>query len=221
MERVVDRSELLESESDAPPSPDVEDRIALDEFEFVQREQNAKDGAAPEDDEIHLYVARSDPSMGARRRAHSSYLTDSKLDDARFRSPAFKDDEAPGSAIASRGTLTGLATASAFCLAAGYRFSDLRMAPYSSSGPTRGVRVGPDYACATDISATVPGVRATGVRSGTTVRLIGTSAASPQLGRLLANDDASLFGPLPTGSNPVERVGHGLLTPEGRTIGKH
>lgn len=54
MERVVDRSELLESGSDAPPSPDVEDRIALDEFEFVQREQNAKreDGAAPEDDEM-------------------------------------------------------------------------------------------------------------------------------------------------------------------------
>lgn len=51
MERVVDRSELLESESDAPPSPDLEDRIALDEFEFVQREHNAKDGAAPDDDD--------------------------------------------------------------------------------------------------------------------------------------------------------------------------
>src|SRR4030095_9809251 len=60
--------------------------------------------------DIHLYVARADHDMGARRRARSRYLSDAAYDAARSRPPAKRDEEAPDSVIRRKGTLNGVAT---------------------------------------------------------------------------------------------------------------
>ena len=169
-------------------------------------------------DDIHIWVARADPNMGQRRRAHSSYLTDAALEAHRFVTASQRDEEAPGSAVRRAGTLNGLATGAAPKVAAGYVASDHRMAPYSSSGPSRGPRNGPDYSCVTDQTPLVRGVRASGVRSGTAVRLVGTSTAAPQLGRALVKGAVVAFDPLP--HVPPQRKGGGHLPPDGHVVSK-
>lgn len=143
--------------------------------------------------EAHLYIARADHDMGARRRARASYLRDKAWEDARFRQPALRDEEAPRSVVRRAGTLNGIATGSASRVAAGYvgdwtdSTQDRRLSSYSSSGPSRdGKKAGPDYAFMTDHSLVVKGVRASGVRTGTVARLVGTSMAAPQYARELA-----------------------------------
>jgi hypothetical protein len=168
--------------------------------------------------DIHVYVARADHNMGARRRARANYLTDDPYEAHRFVTASQRDDEATGSAVRRAGTLNGLASGAATNVAAGYRFSDFRMARYSSSGRSRGTRAGPDFSCVTDQSPLVLGVRAAGVRSGTVVRLVGTSTAAPQLGRILANDSGIPFDPLPPVS--PDRKGFAYLWPEDGVVSK-
>jgi hypothetical protein len=60
----------------------------------------------------------------------------------------------------------------------------------------------------TDLSEARPGVRGAGVRTGTKFRLVGTSTAAPQLGRLLAMPTR----PFPFPNDP-ERTGYGEFDP--------
>lgn len=183
-----------------------------------------KPGApAPGDDYVHVYLARATHNMGARRLAKASYLTDAELEGSRFVSPGKRFDEASHSLVRRGGTLNGMATGTESVVAAGYRLRDLKVAPYSSSGPSRprpaGARIGPNYACVTDVSEAVPGLRASGVRSGTTIRLVGTSMAAPQLARQLANGpNAAMPGLNPP--NTPQRVGAGCLVPDKDVIHK-
>lgn len=158
---------------------------------------------------VHLYVARADHNMGARRRAKASHLTDAALEAGRYVAPADRYDEVVASAVRRCGTLNGIATEKATYVAAGYVAGSLESAPYSSSGPTCSTTAKPNYACMTDRSAGRPGVRASGVRSGTKAVLVGTSTAAPQLGRILAYD------PNPPVKLPIpyrkERVGKGCV----------
>ena len=84
--------------------------------------------------DIHIYVARTTHNMGARRRAKASYLTDAKLEDNRFVTPAKRFDEAPGSKIRREGTLSGIATGACSLVATGYCDRDKRAAPYFLQG---------------------------------------------------------------------------------------
>ncbi len=170
--------------------------------------QSAIDGVAD------VYVARANHNMGARRRARASFLTDAALEAGRFVQPDQRMDEVLGSAVRRSGSLNGLATGEKTFVAASYQFSDFASSPYSSSGGSRGSRGAPDYACVGDHSAAAVGVRATGVRSGTRVRLVGTSTASPQLGRKLANEDRAVFSPLPPVPESALRIGAGRLWPD-------
>ena len=165
--------------------------------------------ASGNDGDVHAYVARADHNMGARRRARSSYLSDAALQASRFRPAEARHDEATNSAVRRSGTLNGIATGAKTFTAAGY----VAPAPdcfseYSSSGPTRGATMKPDYACLTDRSDVRRGVRAAAVRSGTKTLLIGTSTAAPQLGRMLVK--GGLSPKVPSPPHP-ERVGHGCL----------
>jgi hypothetical protein len=164
--------------------------------------------------DIDVYVARADHNMGARRKAKASYLTDDDLEKQRFVAPSHRYEEAQDSAIRRHGTLSGIATAPSAYVAAGYVLKTGEPAPYSSSGPTRDGRLGVDYALMTDRSEARPGVRAAGVRTGTKARLVGTSTAAPQLGRLLAGATK----PVPDPNDP-ERTGYGELEPPGSLIG--
>jgi hypothetical protein len=169
---------------------------------------------------VDVYLARADHNMGARRRAKANFLSDDDLERSRFLRPDDGNREAPGSTIRREGTLNGLATGADGKVAAGYRLSDLRPTRYSSSGGTRGTRNGPDYACLTDISEAVRGMRATGVRSGTSVRLVGTSMAAPQLGRQLAKKYLVPFLPFPALPNQTRRIGTACLWPEDGVVHK-
>jgi hypothetical protein len=62
----------------------------------------------------------------------------------------------------------------------------------------------PDRVRVTDESAVLFGLRAAGSRSGGTARLVGTSAAAPQLARIIANGEPLPDNPRPpvTGKGP-------------------
>lgn len=166
------------------------------------------------DGDIHVYVARADHNMGARRRAKGSYLSDAALEVGRYVAPSKRFDEVANSAIRRSGTMNGIATGASTYTAAGYIYHPLESSAYSSSGPTRGTATKPDFACVTDRSAARPGIRASGVRSGTKTVLVGTSTAAPQLGRKIVHN----LPPPPPPIKPVpyrkERVGAGCLPPD-------
>lgn len=165
--------------------------------------------------DIDVYVARADHNMGARRRAKASYLTDAALERQRFGPPADRFKEAPLSSIRRAGTFSGIATGLRTKVAAGYTLRTEEPAPYSSSGPTRGPRLHPDYAFATERSQARTGVWAAGVRTGTKVRLSGTSTAAPQFGRVLSN----VYVPKPPQRPDPERTGLGEVAPSPEVIG--
>ena len=162
---------------------------------------------------IHVYAARADHNMGARRRAKANYLTDAMLEKSRFAAPKDRHSDVAGSAIQRAGTMNGIATGDYTVVASGYRHADATAAAYSSSGPTRGQRTGPDYAFVTETSPAIAGIRATGVRSGTRVRLSGTSMASPQFARQLVTGLRGTV-PAPNPPNATERFGNGRIKPD-------
>jgi hypothetical protein len=102
-------------------------------------------------------------------------------------------------------------------VAGGYILSKpTRKSPYSSAGRARtgplAQRIGPDYALFCDESYALSGVRAGGNRSGIVFRLIGTSAATPQLARLVADGPLSAAHDVPA-NPPDEKRGYGDLDP--------
>ncbi|HYP13905.1 MAG TPA: hypothetical protein VEQ63_08265, partial [Bryobacteraceae bacterium] len=155
--------------------------------------------------QVHAYVARSDPNMGVRSGAKLSYFVDHNWEITRSAEAScnYADGEfdKAGSLINRCGTLNGIATGtdSSVHVAGGYILANGRKSPYSSAGPARNgplpLRLGPDNALPGDESYALRGIRAGGNRSGTVFRLIGTSAAAPQLARHIADP------PIPPATN--------------------
>jgi hypothetical protein len=147
---------------------------------------------------VHAYVARSDPNMGVRTRAKRSYFVDPKWEqqysaDASCKYAAGEFDKAR-SLIDRFGSLNGIATArrTKIHVAGGFVIANQRKSAYSSAGPARDappspLRVGPDVVLPCDESYALGGIRGGGNRSGTVFRLMGTSAAAPQLARYVAD----------------------------------
>lgn len=165
---------------------------------------------------VHAYVARTDPNMGARPGARQSRFVDRAWERTNSAAAAQSPGgvaAAPGSLVCPTGTLNGIATADAagrLHVAAGYRVLGKRCSPYSSGGPSRGARKGPDYALPTDETPSLTGIPGAGTRSGCALRLVGTSTASPQLARLLASSAAP--GNCPT-INQDPDIGCATLAP--------
>ena len=179
----------------------------------------------PQYAQVDAYAARTDPNLGVISLAKRSYFVDpswertrSAADDCRYVDGEFDNR---GSLIKRTGTLNGIATANVppVHVAGGdmIAMGDGRKSPYASAGPARGDpatrRIGPDYALFSDESYALEGVRAGGSRGGAVFRLIGTSAAAPQLARLIANL-ATLQVDFPTTTvQEQERRGQGDLEP--------
>ncbi|MFK4382472.1 hypothetical protein [Bradyrhizobium sp. USDA 223] len=173
--------------------------------------------------EVHAYVARTDPNMNMRTGAKRSYFVDAGWETARAAEAGCKyaggEFDKTGSLVSRLGTLNGIGTDSVagVHVAGGYILSaPKRKSPYSSAGRARTGplprRVGPDYALFCDESDALQGVRAGGNRSGAVFRLVGTSAAAPQLARLVANG-VPLTAHDPPTSPPDEKRGDGDLYP--------
>ena len=166
----------------------------------------------------HAYLARSDANMGRARRGRSGHLYSPGYDPNRY----LRSDEqlnralpnAPAEVVA-RGSSSGIATGALSAVAAGYCASERLPANYSSGGPSRGARAGPDWAYPTEESRVLAGRLGGGNRSAAVLRLSGTSTAAPQYARELA---AAGGQPLPAPSAPpappapwlTDRAGGGL-----------
>ena len=176
----------------------------------------------PKNTQLHAYVARTDPNLGVRTGAKRSYFVDHNWEMTRSAQAscmyAGGEFDATGSLIRRDGTLNGIATANAsrVHVAGGYILSNRRKSPYSSAGPARGpvtFRKGPDYALLGDESYALGGIRAGGNRSGTVFRLIGTSAAAPQLARHVANTSIPAATEIPAVAEEIAKRGGGNIKP--------
>lgn len=146
--------------------------------------------------ELHAYIARNDRDIGTLRRGRPSYFVDEHDDPSRYLRRAVDDPgrfdaaeiEPPrhraGSTLRRRGTLSATANGTRTKVAAGYEWRSEGHAAYSSAGPSRSNPARrPSASLVTDLSSTLPGIRAGGNYSGATFRLVGTSSAAPQLAR--------------------------------------
>ena len=162
--------------------------------------------SAPPHADVHAYVARSDPNMGVRTGAKLSYFVDAKWEQTRSAEASCKyangEFDNSGSLIHRDGTLNGIATGkdASVHVAGGYILANRRKSTLFVGRPRAPrpacTRVGPDFVLPCDESYALQGIRAGGNRSGSVFRLIGTSAAAPQLARHLADP------PIPPARHP-------------------
>jgi hypothetical protein len=176
---------------------------AAEHGDYTIRVSNIPHGAV-----VDAYIARSDPNMGVVTGAKLSHFVDAKWQQTRAAEASCKyvhgEFSNHGSLVHRLGTLNGIATDTnaRIHVAGGDMLMDGRKAPYASAGPARGNpgtrRTGPDYALFCDENYALEGVLAGGTRSGVVFRLIGTSAAAPQLARQIAKVTVGLPFPHPT-----------------------
>ncbi len=173
--------------------------------------------------QVHAYVARSDPNMGVCSGAQLAYLVDHSWEMTRSAEASCKyadgEFDWTGSLIDRCGTLNGIATGmdSSVHVAGGYILANRRKSPYSSAGPARNGplprRLGPDNALPGDESYALRGIRAGGNRSGIVFRLIGTSAAAPQLARHSADPPIPPATNVTVNAEEVAKRGSGNIEP--------
>jgi hypothetical protein len=171
---------------------------------------------------VHAYVARQSANMGARRRGPDSHLFDPGYEHER-QTRCFPQ-EVPASLVRRAGTLNGIATGEGTVVVGGSVLNRSKiggtraLTRYSSSGPGTGaLGRNPNVAFVADESPALPGLRASGVRAGTSVRLVGTSAAAPQYARRLlcvaSKTCPQIEYGTPQAPVPPERAGAGIVTP--------
>lgn len=181
--------------------------------------------------DVGAWIKRGDTPAGRRLKGRQSYFeaTDYRREDEHGFPVMFDASEASCD-LRRAGTLSGIATGKETTVVGGYRRSDSRVASYSSIGPhanAQRVERAPSALAWSDESTALPGVRAAGTRSGSVVRISGTSAAAPHVTRWLAQQwidtgafpdvaNAGLPNPSPPGVAAGDRpfvTGHGLLPP--------
>lgn len=178
---------------------------------------------------LDAYIARSDPNMGEVTGAKLSHFVDAKWQQTRAAEASCNyvhgEFSNRGSLVHRLGTLNGIATDTnpRIHVAGGDMLMDGRKSAYASAGPARGNpgtrRSGPDYALFCDENYALEGVLAGGNRSGAVFRLIGTSAAAPQLARQVAKVTAGLPFPhatrIPSPNDivEIEKRGGGDIEP--------
>ncbi|HWT35341.1 MAG TPA: S8 family serine peptidase, partial [Paraburkholderia sp.] len=146
------------------------------------------DGASSSLD-IHAWIQRNETAYGFPIRGRQS----------RFEDPRYKrfvggmhvrdfDEHNEDSWIRRRSTLNSIATGSDTVVVGAYRRTDGTAAAYSSTGPSlyKDVRSGPDATAISEDSPACAGVLGASTRSGSLVAMSGTSAAAPQVARVLA-----------------------------------
>jgi hypothetical protein len=179
----------------------------------------------PQNAEVHAYVARTDPNMDVFTGAKLSYFVDPDWERTRSAEAGctYVDGEfdKAGSLVSRYGTLNGIATGEdqSIHVAGGYILANGRKSTYSSAGPARsGPRKGPDNLMVGDESCALQGILGGGNRSGIVFRLVGTSAAAPQLARWIADGwdgqhPPPTNTPLPTDQPGIEQRGGGDVPP--------
>ena len=160
--------------------------------------------------------------------ARQSYFRDAAASYAATGAP--REDDPADARLFRFGGLNGMATGKTCLIVAGHDAATGRAARYSSTGSHPDVADGAravDLSAPTERSATLPGIRSIGTRSGVTIAQSGTSSAAPQAARALAAvwlSTPPAAGPAPDnyrshlanspGADPVQPTD---ATPRGRT----
>lgn len=149
---------------------------------------------------LDAYIERDDVALGTNTGARQSYFADENYDTSGDIG-SFVDDPENPTPIRRSGTFNSIGTGQMTVSAGGVRFASSAFDPaarYSprlpdpdaSRVPQRNqVTKVPDALAVTDESTALWGVLGAGSRSGSAVRLIGTSCASPQLARARFDQD--------------------------------
>lgn len=184
--------------------------------------------------DIHAWVQRNETAYGYPLRGRQSRFED--LPYKRFVFGAHLrdfDDGNDATWIKRAGTLSSIATGRKTVVVGGYRLSDGRAATYSSTGPSLDLskRSGPDATAVTEDSVVFGGVLAASTRSGCLLAVSGTSAAAPQVARMLAKQKifeyAGGIPPAVTPTTPIQTARAWVdaqanaLDPESATIQPH
>lgn len=146
---------------------------------------------------LDAHVERDDMALGTHTGARQSYLEDACYDTSGGLESFIDDPENP-TVIRRSGTFNSLSTGARTVAVGGIRHAASAFDPFArysprlpdpdASRPQRpGVKRLPDRLAVSDDSAVLWGVRGAGSRSGGVVRLVGTSAAAPQVARELIN----------------------------------
>lgn len=143
---------------------------------------------------VDAYIERDDVVVGPRTGARHSHFEDQWYDMS-GNPGSFVDHPNNPSPIRRSGNFNSIGTGAKTVSVGGVRLADGSWAQYSPCKPdpdqARPERPGvvkvPDQQAFSDENATMTGVNAAGTRSGATVRLRGTSAASPQETRRILN----------------------------------
>jgi hypothetical protein len=145
---------------------------------------------------VDAYIERDDVALGTRRGARQSHFEDPHYDRQAVDDNVQVDPECPtpqAAYVRREGVFNNIATGQLTEKVGGVRETDLEIAQYSPHGfyslqPKRpGTATPVPYYATSEESHSLRGVRGAGTRSGSTVRLSGTSTAAPQIARDLFN----------------------------------
>ncbi|MCU0925081.1 MAG: hypothetical protein MUF44_03275, partial [Hydrogenophaga sp.] len=146
---------------------------------------------------LDAHVERDDVAMGTHTGARQSYLEDACYDTSGGLE-SFIDDPLNPTPVRRSGTFNSLSTGARTVAVGGIRHAASAFDPFVRYSPRLpdpdpgrpqrpGVKLLPDRLAVSDDNAVLWGVRGAGSRSGSVVRLTGTSSAAPQVARDLFN----------------------------------
>lgn len=155
------------------------------------------DEIAP-DDSVQVWIERDDTLPGFRRGGRQPYFNNADYQRFnRFGAPLPLDPPGSDCPVQRAGTLSGFACGPSPLVIGALTQSNGRMSDYSAAGPTTpprdapdAYRDGPDASARGDDSPVLHGVISAGSRSGSMVRLAGTSVAAPRAARYTVNQMA-------------------------------
>jgi len=136
---------------------------------------------------VEVWVRRDDSLPGFPPYGRQSYFDNAcyvRFDE--YGAPLAVDPPGTDCPVRRAGTLSGIATGESPLVIGGFTRSNSLMSDYSAAGPTAS-REGPDVAAQSDDSPVLFGVLSAGSRSGSMVRLAGTSVAAPRVARFTAD----------------------------------
>lgn len=155
------------------------------------------DKIAP-DEGVQVWIERDDTLPGFRRGGRQPYFNNADYQRFnRFGAPLPVDPPGTDSPVRRAGTLSGFACGPSPLVIGALTQSNGKMSDYSAAGPTTpprdapdAYRDGPDASARSDDSPVLRGVISAGSRSGSMVRLTGTSVAAPRAARYTVNQMA-------------------------------
>jgi hypothetical protein len=124
---------------------------------------------------FQLYIGRNDFNFGSKLRAQPAKFIDDNYDNEHYLRPELDTLGSVPSPIQRDNTISGIATGGRTKVTAGYVMKSKRPSKYSSASSQNRIAL----QLPTDENMALLGLRASGTRAGSSLRLIGTSTASP------------------------------------------